>query len=37
MCDSSELSVIHFLSKFQESGDESLGRVLLSSFIDVIV
>ena len=37
LCDLPKLSVIHFLSKFQESGDESLGRVLQSSFINVIV
>ena len=37
LCDSSELSGTHFLSKFQESGDESSDRVLLSSFINVIV
>ena len=37
LCDSCKLSVVHFLSKFQESGDESLGRVLLSSFINNIV
>ena len=31
LCNLSKLSVIHFLSKFQESYDELQGQVLLSS------